>query len=158
MKRRLILPSIVVTFVIAAIAIFATVAVRQANYAPEWLHLPLKAPLVSGELVILTLRGPTTTEDIPQAGKGKGDTQTGFEHDLATLFVQELGLRAKFVVMPSYQQLLVALQEGRGHEYASQLKATAARNGVDSGSGLWIQAHAFCLWLGFQCWHGNGRG
>ena len=121
MKRRLILRSIIVTFVVAVIAIFATVAVRQANYAPEWLHLPLKAPRVSGELVILTLRGPTTTQDIPQAGKSKAETQTGFEHDLATLFANELGLRAKFVVMPSYQKLLSALQEGRGHIAAAGL-------------------------------------
>ncbi len=121
MKRRLILRSIIVTFVVAVVAILATVAVRQANYAPEWLRLPLKAPRVSGELVILTLRGPTTTQDVPQAGKNKDETQTGFEHDLATLFAQELGLRAKFVVMPSYQKLLGALQEGRGHIAAAGL-------------------------------------
>ena len=121
MKRRLILRSIIVMFVIAGIAIFATVAVRQANYAPEWLSLPLKAPRVSGELVILTLRGPTTTQDIPQAGKRSDETQTGFEHDLATLFARELGVVPKFVVMPSHQKLLKDLQEGRGHIAAAGL-------------------------------------
>ena len=108
-------------FVIAGIAIFATVTVRQANYAPEWLSLPLKAPRVSGELVILTLRGPTTTQDIPQAGKRPDETQTGFEHDLATLFARELGVVPKFVVMPSHQKLLKDLQEGRGHIAAAGL-------------------------------------
>jgi membrane-bound lytic murein transglycosylase F len=98
--------------------------VRQANYAPEWLRLPLKAPRVSGELVILTLRGPTTTQDVPQAGKRRDETQTGFEHDLATLFAAELGVIPKFVVMPSYQKLLAALHDGRGHIAAAGLVPT----------------------------------
>ncbi len=113
--------SLLVTFAVAVIAIFATVVLRQANYAPEWLHLPLKAPRASGELVILTLRGPNTTQDAPQTGKRKDETLTGFEHDLATLFAKELGLVPKFVVMPSHQKLLAALQEGRGHIAAAGL-------------------------------------
>ena len=124
MKRRLIMRSLLVTCAIATVAIFATVGVRQANYAPEWLNLPIKAPRESGELVVLTLRGPTTTQDIPQAGKGKDESQTGFEHDLATLFAKELGLVPKFVVLPSYQQVLIALQEGRGHFAAAGLVPT----------------------------------
>ena len=124
MKRRLILRSMLVAFAVATVAIFATVSVRQANYAPEWLNLPLQAPRVSGELVILTLRGPTTTQDIPQAGKRADDTQTGFEHDLATLFAKELGVVPKFVVLPGYQKLLEALQEGRGHIAAAGLVPT----------------------------------
>ena len=124
MKRRLILRSLLVAFAVAAAAIFATVGVRQANYAPEWLNLPLKAPRESGELLILTLRGPTTTQDIPQAGKRKDESQTGFEHDLATLFAKELGVIPKFLVMPSHQKLLDALQEGRGHLAAAGLVPT----------------------------------
>ena len=124
MKRRLILRSLLVAFAVAAVAIFATVGVRQANYAPEWLNLPLQAPRVSGELVILTLRGPTTTQDIPQAGKRKDESQTGFEHDLATLFAKELGVVPKFLVLPSHQKLLDALQEGRGHLAAAGLAPT----------------------------------
>ncbi len=124
MKRRLILRSLLVAFAVAAAAIFATVGVRQANYAPEWLNLPLKAPRESGELVVLTLRGPTTTQDVPQAGKHKEEFQTGFEHDLATLFAKELGVAPKFLVMPSHQKLLDALQEGRGHLAAAGLVPT----------------------------------
>lgn len=124
MKRRFILRSTLVAFSVAAVAIFATVGVRQTNYAPQWLNLPLEAPRESGELVILTLRGPTTTQDIPLAGKRKDETQTGFEHDLATLFAKELGLMPKFVVMPSHQKLLAALQEGRGHLAAAALVPT----------------------------------
>ena len=121
MKRRLILRSLLVAFAVAVVAIIATVVVRQANYAPDWLQLPLKAPRVSGELVILTLRGPSTTQDAPQAGKRKDETLTGFEHDLATLFAKELGLVAKFIVINSHQKLLTALQEGRGHIAAAGL-------------------------------------
>lgn len=124
MKRRLILRSMLIAFGVATVAIFATVSVRQTNYAPEWLNLPLKAPRVSGELVILTLRGPTTTQDIPQAGKRVDESQTGFEHDLATLFAKELGVLPKFVVLPSYQKLLEALQESRGHLAAAGLVPT----------------------------------
>ena len=113
-----------VAFVVAAVAVTATVALRQTNFAPAWLRLPiapLNAPRVSGELVILTLRGPTTTQDIPQAGKRRDETQTGFEHDLATLFAKELGVKPQFVVMPGYQKLLGALSEGRGHIAAAGL-------------------------------------
>ena len=113
-----------IAFMVAAVAVVATVALRQTSFAPAWLRLPLsplKAPRVSGELVILTLRGPTTTQDIPVAGKKSDETQTGFEHDLATLFARELGVVPKFVVMPSYQKLLSALQEGRGHIAAAGL-------------------------------------
>lgn len=127
MKRRLTLRSILVAFAVGAVAIVATVGVLQLNFAPEWWRLPmtpLKAPRVSGELVILTLRGPTTTEDIPQAGKHKDETQTGFEHDLATLFAKELGVVPRFVVMPSYQKLLAALEQGRGHIGAAGLVPT----------------------------------
>ena len=121
MKRRLLLRSIPIAFAVATVAIFVTVGLRQANFAPQWLNLPLKAPRVSGELVVLTLRGPTTTQDIPQAGKSKDETQTGFEHDLATLFAKELGVVPKFVLLPSYQKLLAALQDGRGHIAAAAL-------------------------------------
>ena len=113
-----------IAFLVAAVAVIATVTLRQSNFAPQWLNLPtspLTAPRVSGELVILTLRGPTTTQDIPQAGKRRDETQTGFEHDLATLFAKELGVVPRFVVMPSYQKLLAALQDGRGHLAAAGL-------------------------------------
>jgi membrane-bound lytic murein transglycosylase F len=121
MNRRLIFRSTVIAVVVAAVAVFIA---GRLNFVPQWLRLPvpvLKAPRASGELVILTLRGPTTTEDIPQAGKRRDETQTGFEHDLATLFATELGAQPKFIVMPSHQKLLGALEEGRGHLAAAGL-------------------------------------
>ncbi len=108
---------------VAAIAIVAAVGygMRTTDFAPQWLRTPLKAPRDTGELVILTLRGPTTTQDLPGAGKGRDSTQTGFEHDLATLFAAELGAVPRFIVMPSHSKLILALQENRGHLAAAGL-------------------------------------
>lgn len=120
----------------ARIAIFAAIAViagllflglgvRRADYAPNWLAAPLVPPRVSGELVVLTLRGPTTTQLIPVAGKSQEDAQTGFEHDLATLFARELGVSVDFKVMPSYAKLVSQLNAGRGHIAAAGITPTA---------------------------------
>ena len=85
MKGRTI--TLVILIAIAAASLIV-VSIRDTDYAPHWLKPPLKAPRVTGELVILTLRGPTTTQDLPTAGKAKDDSQTGFEHDLATMFAK----------------------------------------------------------------------
>jgi len=116
----------IVLIVAAAMAVIASIGfgVRQTEYAPQWLRGQLKPPRETGELVILTLRGPTTTQDIPLAGKDRDDTQTGFEHDLATLFAKELGAVPKFIVMPSYKRLINALRDGRGHLAAAALSPT----------------------------------
>lgn len=119
MKSRYIVLIIVVAIAAAIAGIGYTM--RNSDYAPLWLRPPLKAPRESGELVILTLRGPTTTQDVPTAGKGKDDTQTGFEHDLSTLFARELGLSPRFVVMPSHKKLILALKDNRGHIAAADL-------------------------------------
>ena len=121
MKRRYL----VLILIAALVAIIGlSFSMRHTDYAPQWLRGPLKAPRETGELVILTLRGPTTTQDIPQAGKDRDDTQTGFEHDLATQFARELGAVPRFIVLPSYRKLLQALREGRGHIAAAALSPT----------------------------------
>ena len=120
MKSRYIVLIIVVAVAVAAIGF----GVRKTGYAPQWLQAPLKAPRETGELVILTLRGPTTTQDLPTAGKGKDDTQTGFEHDLATLFAKELGTEPRFIVMPSYKKLIQGLRENKGHIAAAGITPT----------------------------------
>ena len=116
---------LVLIIVVAIVAIIGIgFGMRKSEYAPQWLRPPLAAASESGELVILTLRGPTTTQDLPTAGKGKEDSQTGFEHDLATLFAKELGTEPRFIVMPSYKKLILALKEGRGHIAAAGLTQT----------------------------------
>jgi membrane-bound lytic murein transglycosylase F len=112
MKSRTIILIVVALVVVAAGSLLG---MRQTSYAPEWLRVPLKAPRESGEVVFVTLRGSTTTQDIPQAGKSRDESQTGFEHDLATLFAQEIGAKPVFVVAPSYKALIEYLKEGRGH-------------------------------------------
>ena len=116
----------IVLIVVVAIAALTGMGfgMRKSEYAPQWLRPPLNAPRATGELVILTLRGPTTTQDLPTAGKGKDDTQTGFEHDLATLFAKELGTEPRFIVMPSHKKLIQALKESRGHIAAAGLTQT----------------------------------
>ena len=122
MKSRTLI-TLVVVAIVAAVAAFAP-KLREAEYAPLWLRAPLKAPRETGELVVLTLRGPTTTQGINGSGNGKDETQTGFEHDLATLFAHELGARIKFIVLPSYKALLEALREKRGHLAAAAITPT----------------------------------
>lgn len=123
-SRYIVLIIAVAAAAIAALVVTVGPGVRKSNYAPAWLREQLKAPRETGELVILTLRGPTTTQDIPGAGKGKDETQTGFEHDLATLFAQELGVLPRFVVMPSYKSLIDALRENHGHIAAAGITPT----------------------------------
>ena len=127
MKGRTI--TLVVLIAIAAVSLIG-VRVREAELAPEWFRPPLKAPRVTGELVILTLRGPTTTQDLPTAGKAKDVSQTGFEHDLATLFAKELGVVPKFLVMPSHQKLIDALKLNRGHVAAASLTPDPGLRGM----------------------------
>ena len=127
MKRKHKLTIVLVAiaaFLGGVLALALGLGLQQSSYAPQWLRSPLKAPRVSGEIVFLTLRGPTTTQNIPRAGKAGHDSQTGFEHDLATLFAAELGAAPKFIVLPSYQKLLEALREGRGHIAAAGLIPT----------------------------------
>jgi membrane-bound lytic murein transglycosylase F len=90
-----------------------------------WLHGPLRAPRETGELVILTLRGPTTLHDNPGGyGQDSDENFAGYEHDLAELFARELGAKSKFVVLPSYSKLIEALEKGRGHIAAAGLAQT----------------------------------
>lgn len=121
MKSRYIVLIIAVAF---AAVIIVGVGVRKSVYVPQWLQTPLKAPRETGELVILTLRGPTTTQDVPTAGKAKDEMQTGFEHDLATLFAKELGVEARFIVMPSYKSLIEGLRNNLGHVAAAGITPT----------------------------------
>jgi membrane-bound lytic murein transglycosylase F len=121
MKRPAIL--FAVTALLGA-ALAAWLSLKQTGIGPTWLMGPLKAPRISGELVVLTLRGPTTTQSLPGAGKHPEEAQTGFEHDLATLFAKELGVRTRFIVAPSYAALVKSLREGRAHLAAAGLVPT----------------------------------
>jgi membrane-bound lytic murein transglycosylase F len=91
----------------------------------DWLRRPLRAPQDSGELVILTVRGPTTLQDAPGGYAHEADKSfSGYEHDLADLFARELGVKAVFVVLPSYAKLIDAIEKGHGHIAAAGLAQT----------------------------------
>jgi membrane-bound lytic murein transglycosylase F len=122
MKARI---AIVAALAIIAALILVGLGVRKTDYAPNWLAAPLAAPRASGELVVLTLRGPTTTHVLQRAAGNDDDAQTGFEHDLASLFAKELGVAIRFKVMPSYQRLITQLDASRGHLAAAGLSPTA---------------------------------
>lgn len=116
--------AIVVAIAVIAALILVGVGVRKTEFAPNWLAAPLAAPRASGELVVLTLRGPTTTQLLPKAGDVDGDAQTGFEHDLVTLFAHELGVAVKFRVMPSHTKLVEQLNANRAHIAAAGISPT----------------------------------
>ncbi|MDR2365983.1 MAG: membrane-bound lytic murein transglycosylase MltF [Zoogloeaceae bacterium] len=59
---------------------------------------PLPFPEAEQELVVLTYVGPLTYDM-----EGEGGTPVGFEHDLAQLFAAELGISARFVVVPRHE-------------------------------------------------------
>jgi membrane-bound lytic murein transglycosylase F len=119
--RKTLLISVIAAGVAIAATFVVGVKVRHSDYVPDWLRPPLKPPRETGEIVFLTLRGPTTTQEVTLAGKAKDELQTGFEHDLATMFARELGATPKFVVMSGYVTLIKALKENRGHVAAAGL-------------------------------------
>ena len=121
MKARI---AIFVAIAVIAAIVFLGLGVRRTEFAPSWLAAPLAAPRTSGELVVLTLRGPTTTQVLSKAAGLDGDAQTGFEHDLATMFANELGIAIRFRVMPSYAKLVQQLESNRGHIAAAGLSPT----------------------------------
>ena len=57
---------------------------------------PLPFPGEGQELVVITHAGPLTYTD-------EGGAPAGFEHDLAELFAAELGVSARFVVVPQHE-------------------------------------------------------
>ncbi len=68
-----------------------------------------------GKLVVVTREGPTTYQ---LDGSGKA---SGFEHDLVALFVEELGVEARFIVAPDHAEIAAALASGRAHLAAAAL-------------------------------------
>ena len=74
----------------------------------------------SGELVVLTLNGPTTYQD-------RRDGPRGYEIDLIDAFAENLGVKPRFVVMNDVDELIEAIETGRGHIGAAGLTVTELR-------------------------------
>lgn len=69
----------------------------------------------AGELVILTVNGPSTYFEDAEGHP------SGFEHDLATLFAKELGVRARFVLAEDASKIEPAIRRGQAHLAAAAL-------------------------------------
>ena len=74
----------------------------------------------SGELVVLTLKGPTTY-------RAHGSGALGYEVDMIETFAEQLGVTPRFVAMKDLDTLIDAIEDGRGHIGAAGLTITEAR-------------------------------
>lgn len=85
-------------------------------------------PEDTGELVVLTLNGPTTYF------LGADDEPMGFEHDLVMAFARHQGWTVRFVVADSLEVLHERLARGEAHMAAAALTPLKERiGGVKSG-------------------------
>ena len=73
-----------------------------------------------GELVVLTLEGPTSFEP-------GGETPAGYEVELAQAFADSLGVAARFEPRRDIDSLFDSLDAGEGHIAAANLTVTPAR-------------------------------
>jgi peptidoglycan lytic transglycosylase F len=76
---------------------------------------PIAPVAQSGELVVLTVNGPSTYFEDAQG------LPSGFEYDLATLFAQELKVKPAFVVIDNPAKIDQFLRAGQAHLAAAAL-------------------------------------
>jgi membrane-bound lytic murein transglycosylase F len=81
----------------------------------------------SGELVVLTVNGPATYFEDAEGHP------SGFEHDLAELFAQSLGVKARFVLVSDASKIAPAIARNRAHLAAAAL----ARRAEPEGGPAW---------------------
>lgn len=105
-------------FLVSSLLAGAGAAGWMALYRYGEAEPPLASPREKGELVVLTVRGPTTYEPAPNGAR------SGFEHDLAREFARELGVKARFVTFENAEQAIAALERRRGHLVAAGLAPT----------------------------------
>ncbi len=74
----------------------------------------------NGELLVLTRNSATTYYE-------DKDGLTGFEYDLITMFADELGVKAKFIVPKRFNDILPMLVNGKAHIAAAGLTITPNR-------------------------------
>ncbi|MEQ9314325.1 MAG: transporter substrate-binding domain-containing protein, partial [Henriciella sp.] len=73
-----------------------------------------------GELVVLTLEGPTTYTRF-------GSDAEGYEIDIIDAFAESIGVKPRYVVMKDVDALVTAIERGRGHIGAAGLTITDRR-------------------------------
>lgn len=89
--------------------------------ACEIMSRPVPPYRESGELVVITRNGPTAYYEDAQGNFA------GLEYDLVSLFAKELGVTARFVTTPEFNQIFPMLQKKQGHIAAAGLTITAER-------------------------------
>jgi peptidoglycan lytic transglycosylase F len=92
------------------LALLACIAVG-CEEAPK----PIAPIAESGELVVLTVNGPSTYFEDAQG------LPSGLEYDLATLFAKELGAKATFVLVENPARIDHILRQGQAHLAAAAL-------------------------------------
>ncbi|MEM5518806.1 membrane-bound lytic murein transglycosylase MltF [Henriciella sp. AS95] len=74
-----------------------------------------------GELVVLTLESPTTY-------RRSAEVEEGYEIDIVQEFADSIGVKPRYVVMDNVEDLIQAIEDGRGHIGAAGLTMTEARS------------------------------
>jgi len=82
----------------------------------------LDAPEQAGELVVAVSNNPAYYQV-------EGDKVSGFDHDLAVLFAQQLGLKLRFVVANDPARLQALVSSGKAH-FAMSMAVRANDNGL----------------------------
>jgi len=82
---------------------------------------PIPPYYQSGELVVVTRNSPTTYYE-----DASGEP-AGFEYDLVEMFAKELGVTARFVVTPQFNEILPTLIQQQAHLAAAGLTVTPER-------------------------------
>ncbi|WP_394693707.1 membrane-bound lytic murein transglycosylase MltF [Hyphobacterium sp.] len=105
----------------AGLAIAASALVLVQCSAPTREDATFDAILEGGELVVLTLEGPTIYEQ-------RNGAPDGFEVDLVSAFADEYGLSVRFREMRDIGALIDALENGEGHLAAANLTINEVRS------------------------------
>lgn len=100
--------------------VLMTAALLVASCTRE--EQPVAPVSESGELVVLTVNGPTTFY-VDADGN-----YAGLEYDLVARFASELGLAVRFVLVPDLSQVVSALAQHRAHLAAAGLTITQERS------------------------------
>lgn len=84
-----------------------------------------EAPLLEqiqqdGELLVVTRNGPTTFYEGPEG-------PAGFEYELVSLFSEKLGVKPRFIVPDSFDQIIPMIEQGQAHIAAAGLTVTDKR-------------------------------
>ena len=109
------------SFARTAIAIVAGLFLSHCSPGPQGLgDTSLDDIRARGELVVLTLEGPTSFAR-------EGGAPVGYEVELAQAFAASLDVEARFETRRDIDGLLDALQRGEGHIAAANLTVTPAR-------------------------------